>query len=56
MWQDLWYDHREPDTDENVDLNDVRYDLNNNGKSVEEIKEGLGVPNIRELPVIAHWH
>ena len=51
-----WYDHREPDTDENVDLNDVRYDLNNNGKSVEEIKEGLGVPNIRELPVIAHWH
>lgn len=51
-----WYDHREPDTDRNVDLNDIRYDLNNNNKSEEEIKEGLGWGNIRELPVIPHWH
>ena len=51
-----WYDHREPDTDRNVELNDIRYDLNNNNKSEEEIKEGLGWGNIRELPVIPHWH
>ena len=39
---------------ENVELNDIRYDLNNNNKSEEEIKEGLGWGNIRELPVIPH--
>ena len=46
-----WYDHREPDNDQTTELNDVRYDLNNNNKSEEELKEGLGWGNIRELPV-----
>ncbi len=51
-----WYDHREPDDDQITELNDVRYDLNNNNKSEEELKEGLGWGNIRELPVIPHHH
>ena len=51
-----WYDHREPDTDRKVDLNDIRYDLNNSNKTEEEVKEGLGYANIRELPVIPHHH